>query len=372
MTDPVVIVGAGPSGLAVAAALRERGVAFRLFDRTGEPGGAYREMHDGAALASPTAYNSLPGLPLRSASEYTTVPEYRDYLREYAARNSVAIERAQVARIERAPRGFRAHLGEGAAIEAVSAIEAGSAIGAGIAIEAGAAIDARAVVVGTGMWSFPHLPAPLAPGAEGLSVIHSRDWRGSAAHASERLLIVGAGMTAVEVAEECGAAGLRVVVAARRGLRLVPRRVLGHDVHDFLGPIEKLPTWLARGHCTRPRTLPPADLGFSDLRKRGLIDVRGALVRCEGKRCTFADGTSAEIDRIVACTGFRHATPFLPPEVARAEAGHVLAKRGESVSWPGLFVLGSPCAAGLASEFLRGIAKDALLVADRIASGRER
>jgi hypothetical protein len=81
---------------------------------------------------------------------------------------------------------------------------------------------------------------------------------------------------------------------------------------------------------------------------------------------TFEDGHVAPIDRVIHATGFRFATPFLPPEVRRARAGHVEARHGESVSWPGLFVVGTPCAAHVNSEFLRGIAKDAPQVAERI------
>ena len=61
---PVLVVGAGPAGLATAACLRERGVPSLVLDKRGIPGGAYNEMHDGLTLSSPTALNALPGYPL--------------------------------------------------------------------------------------------------------------------------------------------------------------------------------------------------------------------------------------------------------------------------------------------------------------------
>jgi putative flavoprotein involved in K+ transport len=335
----VLVVGAGPAGLATAAALAERRVRARLVDRTGAPGGAYREMHDGTPLASPTQYNALPGLPLRAAGEYTRVREYREYLLAYSDERGLRVEKAEVRSVRREDSAFRVDFTQGEVARFA------------------------AVVVATGMWSFPELPG--LPAAA-VPVEHSSSWRGPDAQPG-RLLIVGAGMTGVEIAEECARAGRRVIVSARRRPVLAPRRILGHDVHDFLGPIERLPTWLARRHCTEKRTLPPSDEGFSRFRAHGLIDLRPGLVRLEGSCARFADGTSAEIDRVVCATGFRHATPFLPPEVERAPAGHVLARRGQS-SWPGLFVAGSPCCFSLASEFLRGIARDAPRIADAVAA----
>ena len=72
------------------------------------------------------------------------------------------------------------------------------------------------------------------------------------------------------------------------------------------------------------------------------------------------------IAMIIAATGYRFATPFLPAEVARAPAGHILARQTESVSWPRLFVVGTPCADRLDSEFLRGMARDAATVSRKI------
>ena len=74
----------------------------------------------------------------------------------------------------------------------------------------------------------------------------------------------------------------------------------------------------------------------------------------------MTDGRSEEVAAIVCATGYRHDTPFLPDEARAADAC-------ESRAWPGLFVLGMPCARRLNSAFLRGIAQDAEMVARRIA-----
>jgi putative flavoprotein involved in K+ transport len=347
---PVLVIGAGPAGLAAAACLKREGVPFRLLDRRGVTGGAYNHIYPGITLASPTRYTDLPGLALRTRGEYVTVPEYRAYLERYAAHHGLATERAEVSLVERQGRDFHVRFAGGAEPSAH-----------------------RAVVVATGMYDQPVRPdvpglppdGPAAPGRP--AMVHTHDWPGPAAFRGRRLFVIGGATSAVEVAEECARAGIPVVVSARNGVRLTPQRILGRDIHDWAYIFfERLPRWLLGSYCGRRPTLPGADLGFSELRRRGLIAVRGAVTGFEGAAAAFADGARQDFDVVVLATGYRFVVPFLPPEVARAPAGHPLADEGESRSWPGLYFVGMPCERTLASEFLRGVRADAPVVARRV------
>jgi putative flavoprotein involved in K+ transport len=327
----IAFIGAGPAGLATAACLRARGVAFRLLDRTGEPGGAYREIYPRTVLASPARYTALPGLAPSHAGEYITAGRYLEYLRAYADHHRLAVERAEVAEVERRGGGF-------------------------VVRTADREHAARAVVVATGMWSFPR-PAAIA-GAPSVPVLHARQWQGPAALPAGDLLIIGGGTSAVELAEEAAAAGRRVFVAARAPVRLVRQRLFGRDLHDLLPLIERIPTWAARGYCARPKTTRAFDLGFSRLRAEGRISVHLGAPRIDGALVRLGDGAEVRVSAVVCATGYQFLAPFVPPEVARAPAGHLRARGSESVTWPGLFVVGAPCARGLLSEFLRGISRD--------------
>jgi len=348
-TSPVLVIGAGPAGLAVSACLKREAVPFRLIDRRGVTGGAYNHIYPGITLASPTRYTELPGLRLRTRGEYVTVPEYQAYLKRYAAHHGLSAERAEVRLVERQGCGFLVYYADGSAT------------------------SHPAVIVATGLYDqpvrpdVPGLPAdgPTAPGRP--AVVHTHDWPGPATFRDRRLLIIGGATSAVEIAEECAAAGIPVVVSARSGVHLAPQRILGRDVHDWAYLFfERLPRWLLGSYCGRRPTLPGADLGFRKFQREGLITVRGAVVQFVGTAALFADGGRQDFDAVILATGYRFVVPFLPPEVARAPAGHPLADEGESRSWPGLYFVGMPCERTLASEFLRGIRKDAAVVARRV------
>src|SRR5205085_9860928 len=100
--------------------------------------------------------------------------------------------------------------------------------------------------------------------------------------------------------------------------------------------------WLLGSFCDQRPTLPATDLGFGRYQAAGLIEVRGPIERFEGHTAYFAAGKQADFDVVVAATGYRFAAPFLPAEVARAPAGHPVARpaRGDwcrvlnSVGWP--------------------------------------
>src|SRR5262249_14835647 len=148
MPRAVLIVGAGPAWLAPAACLRRRGVQADLVDRHGVAGGAYHRIYPGVTLASPARYTALPGLKPQAAGEYISVPQYRDYLGNYAAHHGLSVRKASVTRVRRESGRFHAWF----------------------KAEPQRAYDA--VVVATGMFDFPR----RLDGA-----MHASEWHGPAA-----------------------------------------------------------------------------------------------------------------------------------------------------------------------------------------------
>ena len=334
----MLVIGGGPAGLATAAMLRSRGVRFRLIDREGAIGGAYARMDPDLVMTSPAKLVGLPGLALAATGPYATAREYHAYLRDYARTHELVPEAAEVERIAPAAGGYR------------------------VALRGGEAIETPAVVVATGMFDFPY--APELPGEPSVEVIHARDWRNALATPGKRVVVVGGASSAIEIAEICAARGCPVVLAARR-VWIGPAKVLGVD--PALAVLPVLARTRPRKFCNGEVTVPGVDRGFKALCKRNAILVRREPVRIDGARVSFADGAGTSADLVVLATGYRHAAPFLPPDLARTDSGSPRCEHAESVSHRGLFFVGVPCARSAASQYLYGIARDAAAVAERLA-----
>jgi len=350
----VLVIGAGPAGLATAASLRMLGIQPRVVDKYGEAGGAYTRMYPGITLSSPTTFLSLPGMEIEKTRPYSMVPEFVRYLGRYAAAFDITPETDVVESVRRTSNGFF------------------------VRFQQQPPHEFRAVVVATGMCDHPVWPTIPGLGKdreEGPSVIHVKDWPGPDRYRGHRMLIVGGGMRAVEIAEECATAGIRTVVSSRSGrVRVLPQFplvLLGHDARKFTFRLAKhvrfFPS-LARVLCERPFTFWGIDRCYSNFRNAGIIGEARLVRRFDGTRGFFENGSWCDFDAVVCATGYGFRFPFLPAEVERWWAsGYPRTRNGESRSWPGLYFVGVPCSRGLDSQFLHGIAIDAVAVARQIS-----
>ena len=380
MLDAIVI-GAGPAGIATAAMLAKRGGRFALVDRNGLVGGAYARMEPSIVMTSPARLVGLPGKRFEPARPYGTAAEYHHYLVDYAREAGVAVGRFDVEAIEINNDGF-------VVIERVrtrTAAEASSDVDPGAGREGSEAghpqdtvlpgdeqaatgpsddrrrLSARALVIATGMFDFPIIPA--IEGTPTVPVVHARDWREASFANGQVVLVVGGASSAIEIAESCARRGCVVTVAARK-ISIGAQKIFGVDPALALFPV------LARTRparfCDGRFTVPGVDRGFAELRERGAIAVRRELRRIDGSVIELVDGARIEVDTIVFATGYRHDTSIVPAVVTRTARGTLECQRGESVSHRGLYVVGGPCATSAASQYLYGIARDAEAIARRI------
>ena len=304
-------IGAGPGGLAAAAALRRRGVAAIVVDKAEEVGSAWRRHYERLHLHTIRWNSHLPGMRIpRSYGRWVARADVVRYLEAYVAHHRLDVRLGvHVDRLER-DNGWIARSAQG---------------------------DLRAgtVVVATGYNHTPDLPE--WPGREsfGGELVHSADYRNAHSYAGREVLVVGTGNTGAEIAVdlvEGGAARVRLAVRTvptfvRRqvgpmldnsGTGRLLRRLPVRLVDRIIAVSSRLTTPdLAEHGLPRPApgvytrlladgAVPIIDVGLIDLLQAGKVEVVGAVDGFEGDKVLLSDGTSITPDVVVAATGFRH------------------------------------------------------------------
>ncbi len=328
----VIVVGAGPAGLAVASALARRGVRATVLEAGESAGASWRSHYPSLRLHTTRRDSSLPGWPLphggpggRVGARYPSRDEYAEYLEGIADRLDAELRfRCPVRRIARRAPGWEVETDTGR-------------------------FGARHVVVAAG---FNRTPVrPDLPGEEsfGGPVLHSSRWRELGELAGRRVLVAGLGNSGTDMIEMACRAGARVAVAIRGPVPLVPLEMWGINWRTWyrlvpglawiagrLGgaPLRRLaPLAAARIWCRvqrarfgdleelglsqqRPAELvahwmarrPPLTSGpFLDLIRGGRVSVLPALVGFEPGAALLADGRRHRCDTVVLATGFRPA-----------------------------------------------------------------
>jgi putative flavoprotein involved in K+ transport len=370
----VLVIGASQAGLAMAWHLRRAGARFLVVDAGASIGHAWRSRWDSLRLFSPAEFDSLPGLPFPAPpGSYPTKDEVADYLESYAQTFGLPV------RLE--TRVLRLHR---------------SADGGFIAQTTTGTIAARQVVVATGSYMTPYVPALAGSLAPTVVQLHSQAYRRPADLPDGPVLVVGAGNSGVQLAAELAGSGRVVSIAVGSRPYMTPQRPLGRDIFWWLttlglisrptdtgsaGPssvrgllVDRIwPRVLACGATLRKHSDAGQGTGaeivigtsWRRLRASG-VRVRPRVVSASGSTVGFADGTTVECAGVVWATGFRPDYAWL--DVAGVVVDGQVRHIGGISDVPGLVFLGLPRQRSRSSHFLGFVADDAAWLAERLCA----
>ncbi|GAA1935961.1 NAD(P)/FAD-dependent oxidoreductase [Microbacterium aoyamense] len=309
MDTDVLIVGAGPAGLATAACLAREGIDAIVVDRGSVVGESWNRRYSRLHLHTPRIQSALPGLRMpRRFGRWVAKDDVAWYLRVYARRAGI-------------------HPRFGTAVTRIDPTDGGWT-----ATTESGPISARQVVVATGYNSTP-LP-PRWPGQETFAgtVVHASEYQDAAPYRGRSVLVVGAGNTGAEIAADLAEQGAREVrLSIRTPPNLIPRQAGGIPTTLLAMPMDFLPAWavdpvnrllqrVTLGDLTRygmpaPRAgvvaqaratglTPTIDVGLVAALRAGTVTPVAALERFEAGEAVLADGTRVTPDAVIAAIGY--------------------------------------------------------------------
>jgi len=347
----VLVVGGGQAGLAMGYHLARRHVRYLILDAQDRVGDSWRGRWDGLRVFTPARYDGLPGMPFPAPSwSYPTKDEVGDFLEAYATTFDLSVRTGVVVNgIRQAPSG------EGFVVSASDGTRA-----------------ARSVVVATGAYRTPRIPAFADELDPTIRQLHSSDYRTPSQLRPGAVLVVGASNSGAEIAMTM-TPGRRVILAGRDtgtmpvrpGDRLA--RLFDPPFWFLINHIVRSGTWIGRQavRTVRDRGGPLERIRPADLAAAGVERRFGRVAGVRSGMPWLEDGEAIEVANIVWCTGYRPSFEWIEAPIELAD-GWPVHRRGVIDRVPGLYMVGLPFLATGASSLIGGVGRDAAAIAEHI------
>ena len=327
----VCVIGAGSSGIAAVKALAHAGYDVTAYEKSDRVGGNWVW---GNSNGTSSAYRSLHINTSRERMEYTDFPMpksypdfphhthiakyFDDYVDHFGVRDRIRFETG-VERASRRPDGVWE-----------------------MALEKGETHRYDALLVANGHHWDARWPEPAFPGAESFGglQIHSHDYVGDDPEffRDKRVVVLGMGNSAMDIAVEASFSAAATYLAARRGAWVIPKYLFGR-------PLDQISTQAGVPFKVRQRFVRGLlRVGVGDMERYGLpkpdhrpleahptisddilsriahgeVTPKPNIARLTGRTVVFTDGSEVEADVVVYCTGYKVTFPFFDPGLIAA------------------------------------------------------
>ncbi len=376
----VVVIGAGPSGVAAALSLRDLGLTPVLIDRSGDVGASWRSRYDRLRLNTGRRTSHLPGRPYApGTSVFPTRDEVVDHLDEHAREAGIRLMLST--RVDRLDRDGPQWL----------------------LTTSNGPVRSRQVVVATGYEHTPHLPQ--WPGMERFdgAVLHSSAYRSAGPYRGGRALVVGSGSSGMEIVYDLAVGGAKTAwLAVRTPPNIMLRTLPGGVPSDYLAtPMFDAPSWFADPLARLGGRLTVGDLSafglptptegvFARGKRQGrapvivdrevidairahVFEVVPTVARFDEDGVTLVDGGRLRPDVVICATGYRRGLEPMLGHLGVLDADGNPRTQGSRASAPGLRFLGfqsRPGLIGRVAREARGLARCIAVELDGAGTGR--
>lgn len=306
--EDILVIGAGPAGLAVSACLRQAGLPHLVVEREAGVAPTWQRHYDRLHLHTSKRLSGLPLSPWRSEiPTYPSRAQVVDYLQSYAKQHQVEPRFGlEVQRVRREGERFR--------------VETSAGI-----------IKPRLVVVATGYNGVANWPAFKGLETFQGSVIHTQVYKNAQPYLGKPTLVVGCGNSGAEIALDLAEHGVDVAMVVRGPVHVIPRDLLGRPTQETGVLLSSLPLGvrdaivsgimrlavgdLSRWGIVRPKVgpnrmivdsgrIPLLDIGTIAKVKQGNIRVLPGVAEVFADGVRFVDGSTHPFEAIILATGY--------------------------------------------------------------------
>jgi len=304
----IVVIGAGQAGLSSAYHLKKRGVepnrGFVVLDQSANAGGAWQHRWPSLTLSTVNRIHDLPGMRFSDAVDTDAkevqaaiaVPRYyAAYEKEFALPVYRPVKVTVVC-----DRGDRFII-ESDRLE----------------------VSARGIINATGTWETPYIPE--YPGADRFTgrQLHTRDYRSAAEFVGKHVIVVGAGISAIQLLDEIS----RVTTTTWVTRRPPEFRTGPFDEDAGRAAVAIVEDRVRRGlppQSVVSVTGLPVTPAIEAMRVRGVLERIPMFSEIVDDGVRWSDGTAMRADVILWCTGFRSSLDHLAPLMLREPNGGIV------------------------------------------------
>lgn len=340
----VIIIGAGQAGIAMSYQLKQKGINNCLMiDAQKRIGDSWRFRYKSLVLFTTKSYSALPGLEMKGdPNSYPTKNEMADYLEDYVAHFDLPYRMNTLAtRIEKENDFFNI-------------------------FTENKKFQSRRVIVASGAFQKPYIPPIIKNENPVVSHVHSSLYTEPKDLNNGTALIVGGGNSGAQIAVELSK-DREVILAISHKLKFLPLEIFRKSMFYWLEKLQLLyaGTDTIRGRLFQKRNDPIFGRELKQAIKSRNVKIKPRVTVVDGKKVTFSDGSSLDINQIIWATGFVPSYEMIRIDGTIDKKGKPIHNRGISPI-DGLYYIGLPWQHSRGSALICGVGRDAMFLADNI------
>jgi len=315
----IIIIGAGPAGLAVAALCSSKKMDYKILEKADVVAPMWHKHYDRLHLHTVRKYSSLPLYPIPTRfPTYLSKYQVVEYMEEYKDHFNIKPQfNTEIKSIKKGNDEWNISTSQGD-------------------------YSSKIVVLCTGVNRVPYYPSWNGFDKENTNISHSRSYKNPDNYLGKKVLVIGMGNTGAEIALDLANHDIETDISVRSVLNIAPRDLMGRPsqvsakmlakfplgIGDTIGKIAKN---LAIGdlgkyglkttkesavkHLLETGKTPVLDLGTVKKIKEGKIKVQQGIKSFDNLTVNFTDGATKKYDKIILATGYRAKLDDLIPGI---------------------------------------------------------